>query len=128
MVYLDGEELLAIHTRIIQRTGGFHGVRDIHLLKSIFERPKMTFDADQLYPDLWRKATAYHEGFAKFHVFVDGNKRTALLATMRFFQLNGFVLDVSNTQAERFTLAIITKKLDVPAIAAWLKRHAKKRQ
>jgi death-on-curing protein len=126
MVYLDGEELLAIHIRIIQRTGGSQGVRDNTLLKSIFERPKMTYGGDELYPDVWTKAAVYYEGFAKFHVFVDGNKRTAYLATLRFLNINGIELLVSNSTVEKFTLSIVTEKLDVPTIAAWLKRHAKR--
>ncbi len=126
MVYLDGEELLAIHTRIIQRTGGSDGVRDLGLLKSIFERPKMAFDGDQLYPDLWTKAAAYYEGFAKFHVFVDGNKRTALVATARFLALNDYELKASNDQVEEFTVQIIVKKLDISTIAAWLKKYSRR--
>lgn len=127
MVYLDGEELLAIHARLVQQTGGSQGVRDMNLLKSIFERPKMSFGGEALYPDLWVKAAVYYEGFAKFHVFIDGNKRTALLATMRFLRLNGFVLKVTNKEAENYTLSIVTKKRDLVTIAAWLKKHAKRR-
>ncbi len=125
MFYLDGEELLAIHIRLVQRTGGSQGVRDNTLLKSIFERPKMTFGGEELYPDLWTKAAVYYEGFAKFHVFVDGNKRTAYLATLRFLKINGYELQVTNTEVEKFTLSIVTKKLDLPIIAAWLKKHSR---
>jgi len=128
MIYLDGEELLAIHVRIIQQTGGPQGVRDTNLLKSIFERPKMSFGGEELYPTLWTKAAAYYEGLAKFHVFVDGNKRTALLSAMRFLRINGYELDVANTEAERFTLSIVTKKLDLIPIAAWLKKNSRKRR
>lgn len=128
VVYLDGAELLTIHVRIIQETGGLQGVRDTRLLKSIFERPKMSFGGEELYPDLWRKAAASYEGFAKFHVFVDGNKRTAFLATTRFLHLNGYTLAVTNPQAQDFTLRIVTKKLAIPIIASWLKRHSRKSQ
>ncbi|MBI3573040.1 MAG: type II toxin-antitoxin system death-on-curing family toxin [Candidatus Kerfeldbacteria bacterium] len=126
MIYLDGDELLAIHIRLIQRTGGSQGVRDNHLLKSIFERPKMTFGGKDLYSDLWTKAAVYYEGFTKFHVFVDGNKRTAFIATIRFLELNGYMLEPSNAEAEKFTLDIIKKKLEVSVIAAWLKKHSRK--
>lgn len=126
MIYLDGEELLAIHARIIQRTGGSQGVRNTHLLKSIFERPKMSFGGGELYPTLWLKAAAYYEGFVRFHVFVDGNKRTGLLAAMRFLRLNGYEFDVKNRVAEEFTVSIVVKKLNLAVIAAWLKKHSRK--
>jgi len=125
MIYIDGEELLAIHIRIIERTGGSQGVRDANLLKSIFERPKMAFGGEELYLGVWNKAAVYFEGIAKFHVFVDGNKRTALVTTMRFLRLNGYELKITNRLAETFVLSIISKKLDIPTIAAWLKKHSK---
>ncbi len=128
MVYLDGEELLAIHARLIQRIGGAQGVRDMNLLKSIFERPKTSFGGEPLFPDVWSKAAAYYEGFVKFHVFVDGNKRTSFLATLRFLHLNGFTLKVTNKAVESFTVSIVTKGLDVPAIAVWLKKRSIKQR
>ncbi len=127
MVYLDGEDLLRLHKIVIDYAGGSHGVRDSHLLESILEKPKIGFGGDSLYPTLWDKAACYMESLAKFHVFVDGNKRTALAATVRFLRLNGYRLTATNWAAEDFALFIVTKKLDVPTIAGWLKKHAKKR-
>lgn len=126
MVYLDGEDLLRLHKIVIDYAGGSHGVRDPHLLGSILQKPKMEFGGDSLYPTPWDKAACYFESLAKFHVFVDGNKRTALAATVRFLRLNGYRLAATNREAENFTLSIVTKKLDMSSIAAWLKKRAKK--
>lgn len=127
MIYLDGEDLLRLHKIVIDYAGGSHGVRDPHLLASIFEAPKQAFGGKEFYPDLWHKAAVTMEKFARFHVFADGNKRTALASAARFLHLNGYALKVANREAESFTLNIVTKKLDVPTIAAWLKEHSKKR-
>ena len=43
MIYLTGEEILVIHSEIIDQTGGSHGIRDIGLLQSIVEKPKIHF-------------------------------------------------------------------------------------
>jgi death on curing protein len=126
MVYLDGEEVLRLHKVVIDFAGGTHGVRDAELLLSILNSPKQTVGGRVMYPDLWQKAAVYMEKFAKFHVFVDGNKRTALVATARFISLNGYRLKVNNDQAVKFVVSVVTKKLDVPTIAAWLKQHSKK--
>lgn len=128
MIYLDGEDLLRLHKIVIDYAGGSHGVRDAHLLASILEAPKQSFGGKEFYPDLWHKAAVYMEKLAQLHVFVDGNKRTALASAVRFLFLNGYALKVANEQAESFTFNIVTKKLDVPTIAAWLKKHAKKLQ
>lgn len=86
----------------------------------------MGFGGPELYPALWDKAATYYEGLAKFHVFLDGNKRTAFAVTVRFLRLNGFRLRVPNKQAELFTLRIIEQKLDMSVIASWLQQHSVK--
>jgi death-on-curing protein len=74
-------EVLLLHARLIQRTGGSSGVRDMGLLGSALARPQATFGHNDLYPDLWSKAAALMPSLIKNHPFVDGNKRTALAAT-----------------------------------------------
>lgn len=126
MVYLDGEDILRLHKIVIDFSGGSHGIRDAHLLASILAKPKMTFGGQELYPSVWDKAATYYEGLAKFHVFVDGNKRTALASTTRFLRMNGYKLKAVNKEADHFTMDIIAKKLDQRTIAAWLKKHSRK--
>jgi death-on-curing protein len=72
------EEVLLLHARLIQRTGGSGGVHDIDLLDPAMARPRATFEGEELYPDLWHKAAALMHSLVKNHPFVDGNKRTAL--------------------------------------------------
>lgn len=126
MVYLDGEDLLRLHKVVIDYAGGSHGVRDARLLASILESPKQSFGGVPVYPDIWQKAGAYMEKLAKFHVFVDGNKRTSLAAAARFLELNNYALLATNKEAETFVVQVVTKKLDVVSIATWLKRHSRK--
>ena len=72
------EEVLLMHARLIQRTGGSGGVRDMGLLESALARSQATFEGEDLYSDLWNKAAALMESLIKNHPFVDGNKRAAL--------------------------------------------------
>lgn len=126
MIYLDGEEVLRLHKIVIDYASGSHGVRDANLLSSILESPKQSFGGHALYPDVWRKAAVYLEKFAKFHVFVDGNKRTALATTARFLWLNGYAMNATNQQVEIFIIDVVVKKMDVPSIADWLQKHSQK--
>ena len=49
MKYFNVYDILAIHYGIIEATGGSHGVREIGLLASAAERPKMKFGGRDLY-------------------------------------------------------------------------------
>ena len=82
MRYLAGEDILEIHNEIIEKTGGAHGIRDVGLFLSVIERPKARYGGEELYPDAFHKAAAYFDSFAKHHVFLDGNKRTAFAAAV----------------------------------------------
>jgi death-on-curing protein len=125
MRYLSGEEILAIHSEIIDETGGLHGIRDPRLLVSIAERPKMKLYNLELYKTLFDKAAVYLESLARYHIFFDGNKRTAIAASARFLFLNGFELVASNEAVEEFVLDAVIARFDVPAIALWLKQHSR---
>jgi death-on-curing protein len=87
--YLTLNEVLVLHARLIQRTGGSRGARDVGLLESALARPRTTFEGSDLYPDLWSKAAALMHSLAQNHPFVDGNKRVALTVTGIFIELNG---------------------------------------
>ena len=123
MEYLTLNEVLLLHARLIQRTGGIRGVRDLGLIESALARPQATFEGSDLYPDLWSKASALMHSLAQNHPFVDGNKRTALTATGIFLELSGYRLTASNDEAAAFTLGIAAGKGDVKEIAAWLRTH-----
>lgn len=67
-----------------------YGIRDVGLLKSAVGSPQFTFDED-LYPDLFIKVAALVHSLLPNHIFVDSNKRTAMLNMMTFIELNGYV-------------------------------------
>lgn len=124
MKYLTPQDILIIHARIISETGGVHGIRDVSLLSSLSERPKAKFYGKILYADVFAKAAIYLESLACYHVFIDGNKRTALVACARFLHLNGFDLEVSNKAAEKFMIRAATRKLAIERIGQWLKDNS----
>lgn len=126
MKYLTAEEILIIHAEIIEATGGLHGVRDTGLLLSTAERPRMMFGGKELYRGVYRKAAVYVDSLAKHHMFVDGNKRTAIAAAARFLFVNGVEFQAVNREVEKFVLRVVTEKREVAGIADWLKSHSRK--
>lgn len=126
MEHVSGEEILIIHSEIIEKTGGSHGIRDIGLFLSLVEKPKIGFGGAELYEGVWKKAAAYCEGFAKYHVFMDGNKRTAMAVAARFLYVNKYECTATNKEVEEFAVRIVEEKLDIETIADWLEEHATK--
>jgi death on curing protein len=126
MSYLTPEQVLFIHYRLIEETGGSHGIRDIGLLQSAVARPSTTFDKDDLYPDLFSKAASLMHSIIKNHPFVDGNKRTAITASSIFLIRNNYTLTASNKELERFTIKAASKNVQLQEIAKWFKNHSKK--
>ena len=126
MNYITPEQVLFIHYRIIEETGGSHGIRDLALLQSASARPMATFDENDLYPDIFSKAAALMHSIIKSHPFMDGNKRTAITTASIFLLRNGYCLRASNKELERFILKVTAKNIELHEIAKWFKRYSTK--
>lgn len=124
--YLSLEEVLYLHDRIIKRTGGRAGIRDLGLLESSIHRPASTFGGEDLYPGLFAKAAALVNSLVNNHPFVDGNKRTAYVAGARFLFVHGYMLRATQRDVVRLLLDIEAKRLTLEEIAAWLKKSARR--
>ena len=125
MIYLTAQQVLFLHARLVTETGGSHGVRDINLLLSAMGRPQASFDDQDLYPDLFTKAAALMDSLIRNHPFVDGNKRTGISAAGLFLRINGYRLNLSNIELEKFTIGVAQSKYPVEEIAVWLKTNSK---
>ena len=123
--YLKAEEILLLHALIIDETGGTHGVRDVNLLASIAERPQATFDGKELHLDFFTKAAVLCEGLVNYHVFVDGNKRTAFITLGRFIALNGYMLETTSIEVEETMIGIAEKKIELKVLTDWIRSHSR---
>lgn len=124
--YLTPEQVLFIHSRLVDETSGGHGLRDPGMLLSALGRPQATFDAADLYHDIFQKAAALMDSLVRNHPFVDGNKRTAIVATVSFLQLNGYQFIAENDEVVVFTLACARVELSLQQIAGWFQNHTQK--
>ncbi len=115
-----------IHDLEVEKRGGVFGVRDFGLLHSITFRPQMAMMGKEFYPTLFEKAAALLEAVATYHVFADGNKRTAFLTSVAFLNMNEYDFHATNIESYRFVLAVAVKKKSIQEIAAWLKKHSKR--
>lgn len=121
MRYLSLGEVLELHRRIIEETGGSPGLRDLAALESAVAQPRMTFGGADLYPDLAAKATALGFSLIKNHPFVDGNKRVGHAALETLLLLNGFELRSGIDDAERILLAVAAGRCDREEFERWIR-------
>lgn len=121
--FLTPEQVLFIHSRLIDETGGAHAVRDLGMLLSALGRPQATFQGKDLYPDLFSKSAALMDSLVRNHPFVDGNKRTAITSSSLFLLVNGYRLEVENNELVRFSVACAQSQLSLEEIAAWFKKY-----
>lgn len=117
--WLPKEAVLAMHARQLAEHGGGTGVRDIGLLDSALQRPlnKHVYES----PDIADLAAAYAYGIARNHPFVDGNKRTALVASRSFLLINGYQITASKEDRLRTFLALAEGSLGESDLAAWFR-------
>jgi len=122
--YLTVEQVLFIHARLIDETGGAHGMRDLELLESAVMRAQATFGGLELYPDVFAKAAALLHSLVLNHPFLDGKKRTGIASAALFLAQNGTRLNASNPKLEDFTLSVVTSALEIEDIAMWFEANS----
>ena len=123
--WIDRTVLIAIHDMQLAEHGGGAGLRDGNLLESALAKPENL--AAYGNPDAAALAAAYGYGISRNHAFIDGNKRTALVAAELFLQLNGWRLEVNDADCVMTMLLVATGDITEVAFADWLRLHAHKK-
>jgi death-on-curing protein len=123
MRYLTLVEVLNLHCRIIEQSGGASGIRDLGLLESAIAQPRMTFGGEDLYRTYVDKATALGFSIIMNHPFIDGNKRTGHAALETFLILNGLEINASIDEQERVILAVASGVVGREEVTIWLQHH-----
>jgi death-on-curing protein len=90
--------VILLHQKLINQTGGSHGVRDKNLVESAIARAFATFDGNDLYEAIEDKVAAITFGLVNNHGFVDGNKRIGVAAMLLLLKLNGYSLKYSQQE------------------------------
>ena len=121
--FLDLAEVLEIHVDQIERYGGTAGVRDLPLLLSALAMPTAGVRGVYVHGTLFEFAAAYLFHISKNHPFVDGNKRTALAASLTFLDLNGVTMVASTDDFVALVEGVIAGALSKSEVALWLRDH-----
>jgi death-on-curing protein len=123
MRYLTLKEILELHRRIIQQSGGLTGIREAGMLESALAQPLMTFGGEELYPTIIEKASALSFSLIKNHPFLDGNKRIGHAAMETFLVLNGHEVNATVDEQEQVILKVASGELERDSFTDWLRAH-----
>lgn len=122
-VWLALDLVIAIHEQQLREHGGPPGVRDGGALESALGRPQNRWAYEGC--DLAQLAAAYALGIAKNLAFVDGNKRTALLAVVTFLGLNDVDFTAGEAEAVVMIRGFAAGEIDEDALARWIRDNMK---
>ncbi|GHU39720.1 death-on-curing family protein [Bacilli bacterium] len=126
--YLSKADLIYLNQQVVTAVNGqTYGVLSDSSLEMIVEQPQQIVFGQELYPSIWLKAAFILQKIAKKHAFRDGNKRTAIMASLVFLSINGyqpiseevinnsddFVLSVTNSPDTEDTMLEIAKWLEL---------------
>lgn len=123
MKKLSKEQILMLHTQLIQQTGGSDGVRDYNLLDSALETPFQSFGGDELYPTIQAKAARLGYGLIRNHCMIDGNKRIGTHAMLVFLALNGIELKYTQKELYETILDVAAGNIDYEGLLQWVLNH-----
>ena len=123
--WIDKDDCLGFHEQLLARFGGLQGIRDEGLLESALNRPQQLFHYGE--PSHFELAASYAFGIVKNHPFLDGNKRSGLMAAALFLEINGWVFHATEEESVLETLALAAGETGPEDYAAWLARSCKAR-
>ena len=121
--YLTLEEVLALHVRVLEQSGGMGGISDLALLDSALAQPRMTFDGQDLFPTIADKAAALGYSLIMNHAFNDGNKRIGHAAMETFLMLNEYELQAQTEEQERLILEVAAGNIRREEFTEWVVQH-----
>jgi len=127
-LFLTQEEVLLAHERQIARYGGSTGLRDIGLLESALAMPQASFGGTYLHVDHYAMAAAYLFHIVSNHPFIDGNKRTGMVAALTFLDMNGYWFNEKadknlDAALEELVLSVARGEMEKDEIAAFFRQH-----
>ncbi len=123
MIFLTVEEIISLHNKLIERTGGSQGLRDQNLLESAIYSALSSFGDNEVYPSIEEKAARLMFSLTNNHAFVDGNKRIGVFAMLITLQLNNVKIKYTQEELISLSLSVADGKTSYNDILQWIVKH-----
>lgn len=121
--FLDKQTVLNFHRDLIKTYGGEQGIRDERLLESALAQPQASYKAKYVHDSIFMMAAAYGYHLCNNHPFVDGNKRTALVAIYTFLYVNGYQLQADKHSLYAIIYDLAEGKVEKKELTHFLERN-----
>ncbi|MER8475176.1 type II toxin-antitoxin system death-on-curing family toxin [Mesorhizobium sp. M1163] len=122
--FLTRRAVEAMHAEQLRRHGGAQGLRDENAIESALARAENKANYGD--PSVEELAAVYVFGIARNHAFVDGNKRTAIVAAGAFLIVNGYALSANDGMLYEFVMGAAAGEIDEAGAAAFFRDHVVK--
>lgn len=121
------ETVMHVHRLQIEEHGGLPGVRDFTLLESALARPQNHYAHNQTIriPEI---GAIYAKSISQNHPFNDGNKRTALVTSFLFLEINGFEITATEEEATIMFIGLASNEVKEDELKGWFVEKSKKIQ
>jgi death-on-curing protein len=120
--FLVLDEVLRIHARSLAEHGGMEGIRDLGLVESALVSAKnILFYANG---DWFDVAAGYAFHLAEAQAFIDGNKRTAVVAALVFLAKNGIYATPATWELFNAMIDVAEKKKNKADLAEIFRKRA----
>lgn len=123
MILLTVDEVIMLHSKLLEATGGFPGLRDRGLLESAVLSVNAGFEDVERYPTAEEKAARLAYALISNHPFVDGNKRVGVLSMLMMLKLNSVTLRYTQQELIDLGLTAASGKIGYEEILEWILHH-----
>lgn len=123
MINLTVDEIMQMHVKLIQKTGGMPSLRDLGMLESAVYSAIQSFGEEEVYTTPCERAARLAYAITMNHPFYDGNKRTGMLVMLMTLRLNHVVIKYTQQELIILGLSVADGSIVYQDILAWIKLH-----
>ena len=123
MITLTVSEILRLHQKLLDATGGLSGTRDLGLLESAVYSANQEFGEEEAYPTVEQRAARLAYAITQNHPFVDGNKRIGMLVMLMTLRLNHVQIQYTQAELIQLGLSVADNSYRYEDILAWINNH-----
>lgn len=123
MITLTVGEILRLHQKLLDATGGLDGTRDLGLLESAVYSANQVFGEEEAYPTVEQRAARLAYAITQNHPFMDGNKRIGMLVMLMTLRLNHVQIRYTQSELIQLGLSVADSSFRYEDILAWINKH-----
>jgi death-on-curing protein len=124
VIPITSDEIRSLNRIAIHQSGGELGVLSQTILQNCADLITNEFFGLEQQKGLFRKAAALMECISLGHAFLDGNKRTALLAVDEFLDRNGFMFIPDDLTVD-VSMKAARGEMSIADLETWLRKCSK---